>query len=110
MVISGKVRVLERGDTGALRGVVRLEDVSLADAPSRVVAMTEISMPAGVSQQWFRLVLDPAPDPKRSYLICVAVEGEEEISGQRRVFGTTVAHPWKPSREDDLVIEVRPWN
>src|SRR5262249_59527352 len=59
----GGVRMLERNKVGALRGVVRLEDVSLADAPSRILATTSISVPADVSQERFRLVVDATLEP-----------------------------------------------
>jgi uncharacterized lipoprotein YbaY len=110
VLIVGSVRVLKRGKIGVLRGVVRLEDVSLADAASRILATTSISVPMGVSQERFRLVVDPTLDPKRSYLIGAVLEGEEEATGRKRVFGTTVAHPWNPSSTDDVAIEVRPWD
>ena len=109
VVIAGSLVVRERGQAGALHGVVRLEDVSLADAPSRILATTSISVAADVSQNSFRLMINSAPDSKHSYLIGAVLEGEEKTTGRRRVFGTTVAHPWTPGSTDDLVVEVRPW-
>jgi hypothetical protein len=110
VVILGSLRVLERGQAGALHGVVRLEDVSLADAPSRSLATTFISLAAGVSEDTFRLVVDPDPDPKRSYLVSAVLDGEEVTTGRRRVFGTTIAHPWTPNSTDSLIVEVRSWD
>ena len=108
-VIPGRIHVLDRNKAGALRGVVRLEDVSEADAPSRVIATAALALADGVDQAQFRLTLDAEVDPKRHYALTARMEGEEKSTGHLLVFGTTAAYPWTPATPSEIAVEVRPW-
>jgi uncharacterized lipoprotein YbaY len=111
VLIVGNVRVLERDKAGALEGVVRLEVANFADAPSRVIASTSISLTPGTEQTRFRLEIDEAPNPKGSYLVTALLEGADVRTRRKRLFGTTVAYPWHPDgASSEVSIEVRPWN
>ena len=111
MMIAGNVRVLDRDKAGALEGVVRLDEVNFADAPSRVLASTSISLAPGMEQSRFQLVIDETLNPKGSYLVTAVLEGADVQTRQKRLFGTTVAYPWHPDGTSaEVSIEVRPWN
>ena len=111
MLIVGNVWVLERDKAGALEGAVRLEEANFADAPSRVIASTSISLAPGTEQARFRLEIDQAPNPKGSYLVTALLEGVDVRTRRTRLFGTTVAYPWHPDgTSSEVLIEVRPWD
>jgi hypothetical protein len=107
--ITGFLRVLDRGNVGELTGVVRLEDVSLIDAPSRIVASASVFVPNWETETPFLLQIDEEVSDKRSYLISALLEGSDVRTGQRHKFGTTASHSWQLGsfRTD---IEVRPRN
>jgi uncharacterized lipoprotein YbaY len=109
MIIEGYIRVFDRARAGALRGAVRLEDVSEADAPSKVIAAVPLELGEGVARAPFRLTLDGAPDPRRHYLVTARLEGTDKATGGLLVFGTTAAHPFDPETASEIAVEVRPW-
>jgi uncharacterized lipoprotein YbaY len=109
MIVDGRIHVLDRARAGALRGAVRLEDVSEADAPSTVIAAVPLELGEGVARAPFRFTLDGAPDPRRHYLVTARLEGPDKVTGALLVFGTTAAHPFDPETASETAIEVRPW-
>jgi uncharacterized lipoprotein YbaY len=109
MVIAGWIHVLDRHKAGALRGLMLLEDVSEADAPSHVIAAAPLTLADGIAQAQFRLKLDAAPDPMRHYAVTARLEGEEKATGRVLVFGTTTAYPWTRASDREIVVEVGPW-
>jgi uncharacterized lipoprotein YbaY len=109
MTISGTIRISDRDQAGELRGVVRLEDVTVVDTQSRVLATTPIVMAAATSKVPFQLSIDRMPDPKGSYIITARLEGQDIRTGRTRIFGTTAAHPWRPGY-DAVEVTARVWN
>ena len=109
MIIEGRIHVLDRARAGALRGTVRLEDVSEADAPSKEIVAAPVKLDDDVAHAPFRLALDGTPDPRRHYVITARFEGADKDTGGLLVFGTTAAHPWNPRTSSAIAIEVRPW-
>jgi len=109
MIIEGYIYVLDRARAGALRGTVRLEDVSEADAPSMVIAAVPLELSEGVVRAPFRLTLGKAPDPRRHYLVTARLEGPDKVTGGVLAFGTTGAHPFEPQTPSEMKVEVRPW-
>jgi uncharacterized lipoprotein YbaY len=109
MIIEGRIYVLDRARAGALRGSVRLEDVSEADAPSKVIVAAPVQFPNGVARTPFRLTLGDEPDARRHYLVTARLEGADKATGGLLVFGTTNAYPWDPHTTAEVVVEVRPW-
>jgi len=111
IVIGGTVRIVDRAGAGDLVGFVRLEDVGLADAPSSVLGATSILVPALKPEVPFQLMINADLDPHGSYLISVRLQGEDLKDRRRRLFGTTIAHRWRPGVERyGMIIDVRPWN
>lgn len=87
-----------------LEGWVRLENVGEADAPARVVAQTEVSMPAGALRVPFRLALPPDLDGQAHYSLAA------ELAGAGVLFGTVQSHPWLPDAGGEpAVVEVVRW-
>jgi uncharacterized lipoprotein YbaY len=109
MIIHGHVQVRDRDRAGTLRGFVCLEDVSNADAPSRVVANEELELIEGLAHMAFCLMLKFAPDAQHRYAVTARLEGAAKSTGLRLVFGTTVACPWDPGAEAEVTVEVQPW-
>jgi uncharacterized lipoprotein YbaY len=110
MVISGTLRVFDRGEVGALIGVVRLEDVTLADAPSRIIAMSEVRLDQGVNSVRFDINVDAALDARARYTLSARLEGEHRRAGRQFVFGTVASFPWQPDAPPrDQTVDVRPW-
>jgi len=60
MIIEGRIHVLDRASAGALRGTVRLEDVSEADAPSKEIVAAPVKLDDDVTHAPFRLALGRA--------------------------------------------------
>jgi uncharacterized lipoprotein YbaY len=110
MVISGTLRVFDRGEVGALSGVVRLDDVTLVDAPSRSIATSEVRLDQGVSSVRFDIDVDAVLDPRARFTLSARLEGEHLRSGRTFVFGTVASFPWRPDEPPrDRTVDVRPW-
>ena len=110
MVINGTLRVFDRGEVGELSGVVRLEDVTLADAPSRIIAMSEARLDQGINSVRFNIHLDEAPDSRARYTLSARLEGEHLRTGRKFVFGTVASFPWQPDAPPQhQTVDVRPW-
>jgi uncharacterized lipoprotein YbaY len=106
--IRGNVQLVNRAGVGPVHGVVQIEDVTVLDAPSRVLATAPISLAASQWQAPFELRLGGELDAGASYVISAKVEGTDLRTGQSRVFGTTTAHPWQPGR-DIVNILAKEW-
>jgi uncharacterized lipoprotein YbaY len=90
-----------------IRGWVRLEEVSLADAPAEILA--ESPLHGSATPLSFQLQLQGPADAKASYALRARLSGRDE-TGQERIFGTTERHAWSPaapSSEERLVVN--PW-
>ena len=110
MVISGTLSVFDRGEVGALIGVVRLEDVTLADAPSRIIAASEVRLDQGENSVRFDINVDAVLDPRARYTLSARLEGEHQRIGRKFVFGTVASFPWQPDAPpQDQTVDVRPW-
>lgn len=110
MEISGILRLYDRGEVGVLSGAVRLEDVTLADAPSRIVAMTRVALNQGQDSERFQLTVDDDLDPRAQYTLSARLEGEHLRTGRRFVFGTVASFPWRPDEPpQNHLVDVRPW-
>lgn len=111
MLINGTLRVFDRGEVGVLRGVVRLEDITLADAPSRIIATTPIMLERHQESGRFEIPVGTNLDSRAQYALSARLEGEHGRTGLLCVFGTVASHPWQPHQPTQgQLIDVRPWN
>ncbi|UWU76627.1 YbaY family lipoprotein [Bradyrhizobium huanghuaihaiense] len=110
MEITGTLRVTDRGEVGALRGIVRLEDVTLADARSRVIATGPIVLQQGEDEGRFSISIPDDIERRAQYILSARLEGEHLQTGRACVFGTVVAYPWQPhDPPQDHLIVARRW-
>lgn len=106
-VIEGNLRL--RGAPGlTLTGaVVRLEDISVADAPSVVVAETRCpSSATSPSSLPYRLRL-PAGSVQDDRQYTLSARAEARSEGQRRLLGTVQTYPWSADRASTTDLELQ---
>ena len=111
LVIRGIIRLKSRQPITPACGAVRLEDVSLADLPSRTVAEHPIRLAEGRRIVAFSLPIAGEIDRSRHYIIsaelCTAAVG----GAPAQIFGVTAAYGWDPTRPGRSVeIELEPLN
>jgi uncharacterized lipoprotein YbaY len=110
VTIRGVVRT--QGASGVCKAVaiVRLLDVSRADAPSHVLAETSVAADEATNFP-FELLVESPPDPRGNYTLWARVRGTDRATGQARTFGTTESYPWipdgAPSVDHELIAH--PW-
>jgi hypothetical protein len=108
-VIAGVLRIASGEPMRRVRGAVRLEDVTEADAASSVRAEAAVSAEGGDDPVPFRLTVRGPVDPRRRYAVRAELEGEDP-RGARRAMGSTQAYPWRPGAPPEpMSIEVRLW-
>jgi hypothetical protein len=92
----------------AITGIVRLENVSYADALSLTLAAAPFSSERGGQPIPFRLVLAGSLDVSQDYML--TAEATVEDIGRKRKFGTRSAIPWSPGGPSTgLTVHLEPW-
>ena len=108
-VIEGVLRIASGEPLTRLRGAIRLEDVTAADALSATRAEAPVSVEDGRDAADFRLTVEGPVDPGRRYVLRAELEGQG-ADGAARSLGSTQAYPWRPDvPAAPLSIDVRPW-
>lgn len=96
--ILGTVEFASHPPAEPLEVRVRLEDTTMLDAPSIVIAETSCRLAPGAPAARFTLtVADEALDARRDYTL--SARGELPGAAGTRRFGTVRSHPW-PMRSD----------
>ena len=109
-VIEGVLRIASGEPLTRLRGAVRLEDVTEADAPSRTRAEAPVSFEDAHGEAPFRLLVEGPVDPARRYVVRAELAGQD-ARGAPRSLGSTESYPWRPGDAADLLrIDVRSWS
>ena len=109
-VIEGVLRIAAGEPVAGVRGAVRLEDVTEADAMSRVRAEAAVSVGDGENAAPFRLIVEGPIDPRRRYALRAELSGRD-ARGRGRSLGSTQSYPWRPGEPaSPLSIDVRLWS
>ena len=102
--ITGVVR-RARDTAKGLAGFIRLEDVTEADAPARIVGTATVAMRAGAQTATFELALRETLDPSRDYAFAAELRADDN-----EPFGTVAAHRWpQDTGLTNVVIEITKW-
>ena len=110
VVIEGVLRIASGEQITRLRGAVRLEDVTEADALSRTRAEERVAADDTRDPVPFRLTVEGPVDPRRRYAVRAELEGED-AEGRGRSLGSTQSYPWRPGEPaENLNIEVKLWS
>jgi hypothetical protein len=110
VVIEGVLRIASGEPFTRLRGAVRLQDVTEADALSSTRAEAPVSAGDGREPVPFRLTVEGPVDPRRRYAVRAELQGQD-AHGRGRSLGSTQSHPWRPDEPaEPLSIDVKPWS
>jgi uncharacterized lipoprotein YbaY len=104
IAVAGMVRRQAEDGSPEIRGMVRLEDVSEADAPARTLAATSLSMAPGMLEMPFQLDVRRDSVQRGSFSIAA------EFTGAGIMLGTVQSYPWNlQDRSQALVIDLKRW-
>jgi Type III secretion system lipoprotein chaperone (YscW) len=91
-------------------GIVRLEDVSLADAPSVSIATARFAADDAERPIPFRLTAREPVRVSQDYAVTAEAAATDAATGRRRQFGTTAAIVWRPDGPPSPVaVQLKPW-
>ena len=98
------VRRQAKDGSPEIRGMIRLEDVSEADAPAGTIAATPLSMAADVLEMPFQLDVRRDSVQRGSFSIAA------EFTGAGIMLGTVQSYPWSlQDKSQALVIDLKRW-
>jgi uncharacterized lipoprotein YbaY len=91
-------------------GIVRLEDVNLADAPSVSIATARFAADDAKRPIPFRLSTGQPVHASQDYAVSAEATATDAATGRKRRFGTTAAIIWRPDTPSSPVdVQLKPW-
>lgn len=108
--IDGFVRFPAGLALSGINGIVRLENVTLADARSLFLATAVFTAERADRPIPFHLSTGSEIDASQDYILTVEASAIRIDTGQTQKFGTRSAIVWTPdSPASDLTIDIKPW-
>jgi hypothetical protein len=109
-VIEGVIRFPAGIALSDISGIVRLENVSLADAPSMILAATRFAVALSGQPIAFRLSIGSTVDGGQDYILSAEASAIQTETGKPRKFGTRSAIVWRPGGlVSGHIIDLMPW-
>jgi hypothetical protein len=104
MKITGRIDLSRWRDRASIEGEARLEDVSVADAPSKVIARAPVD-----ADGKFEIDVAPRTLSRKGHFIVSAQVRATALDGAVRTLGTVKTYPWRPGA-GPLRLDVELWS